>query len=58
MKTKVHLIEYDDETNSISKCVYEHRDGEIWHIASSPKNKLQLLTCYNKCNLLNLNDPP
>lgn len=47
---QIHLVEYNDDLNSLSKCIYEHREGEIWHIASSPSNKLQFLTCYNKLN--------
>jgi EARP and GARP complex-interacting protein 1 len=50
---QVHLIEYDDETNSLVKCIFGHKEGEIWHIASSPNDKQQLLTCYNKSKQLN-----
>ena len=42
------MVEFDDDTNSISKCVYDHNQGEIWHMASAPNNKLKFLTCYNK----------
>ena len=44
---EIQLVEYDDETNTLSKCIYEHNKGEIWHINSSPSNKLKFLTCYN-----------
>jgi hypothetical protein len=47
---QVHLVEYNEDSNSLSKCIYEHREGEIWHIAAAPHNKYQFLTCYNKCN--------
>ncbi len=46
---QVHLIEYDDETNTIEKCIYDHKEGEVWHIAASPTNKSQFITCYDKC---------
>ena len=41
------MIEYDDELNTLTKCIFDHEVGEIWHIASSPENKFQFLTCYN-----------
>jgi hypothetical protein len=44
----IHLVEFDDNPNSISKCIYDHKEGEIWHKASAPNNKFQFLTCYNK----------
>jgi hypothetical protein len=46
-KNEVHLIEYDDETNTLAKSVFEHDFGEIWHISASPLNKSAFLTCYN-----------
>ncbi|XP_074640938.1 EARP and GARP complex-interacting protein 1-like [Tubulanus polymorphus] len=44
---QIHQIDFDDENNQISKNVFLHRDGEIWHISSSPANKSILATCYN-----------
>jgi hypothetical protein len=44
---EIQLIEYDDETNTLSKLLYEHNKGEIWHVNSSPSNKFTFLTCYN-----------
>ena len=48
---QVHLIEYDEDTNTLAKSIYEHGEGEIWSIAASPQNKQQFLTCYNKRKL-------
>ncbi len=45
---QVHLIEFNEDTNSLTKCIYEHREGEIWHLSAAPHNKYQFLTCYNK----------
>lgn len=50
---QVHLIEYDDETNSIEKCIYDHKDGEVWYISASPQSKSLFFTCYDKLNTLN-----
>lgn len=32
----VHKITFDDEGNALSKLVYPHPFGEIWHLSSSP----------------------
>ena len=32
----VHLIEYQEESHSLSKLIFKHDGGEIWHISSSP----------------------
>lgn len=50
---QIHLIEYDDDTNSVEKCIYEHKEGEVWHISAAPQNKSMFLTCYDKMNALN-----
>lgn len=45
---QVHLLDFEDESNIITKHVYSHAPGEIWHIASSPSDKNILATCYHK----------
>ena len=46
--SQVHYIEFDDENNVINKTVFMHKDGEIWHISSSPLDKDICATIYNK----------
>ncbi|XP_020356525.1 EARP-interacting protein homolog isoform X2 [Oncorhynchus kisutch] len=45
---QIHIIDFDDENNIISKSVLLHQAGEIWHISASPADKAVLSTCYNK----------
>uniref|UniRef100_A0A8C7CZN0 EARP complex and GARP complex interacting protein 1 n=1 Tax=Oncorhynchus kisutch TaxID=8019 RepID=A0A8C7CZN0_ONCKI len=45
---QIHIIDFDDENNIISKSVLQHQAGEIWHISASPADKAVLTTCYNK----------
>lgn len=45
---QVHLLDFDDDSNLVSKHVFSHAPGEIWHIASNPSDKNILATCYNK----------
>ncbi|XP_046924370.1 EARP and GARP complex-interacting protein 1 isoform X2 [Lynx rufus] len=45
---QIHIIDFDDENNIISKNVLLHQVGEIWHISASPADKGVLATCYNK----------
>lgn len=47
-ENQVHQIDFDDENNVINKNVFLHREGEIWHISSSPADKNILATCFNK----------
>uniref|UniRef100_A0AAY5L5B6 EIPR1-like beta-propeller domain-containing protein n=1 Tax=Esox lucius TaxID=8010 RepID=A0AAY5L5B6_ESOLU len=44
---QIHIIDFDDENNIISKSVLQHEAGEIWHISASPADKAVLTTCYN-----------
>ncbi|KAJ7373900.1 Protein tssc1 [Desmophyllum pertusum] len=46
-ENQVHLIDFDDESNVIKKCVYAFC-GEIWSMNTSPTDKTILATCYNK----------
>ncbi|XP_004745786.1 EARP and GARP complex-interacting protein 1 isoform X1 [Mustela nigripes] len=45
---QIHIVDFDDENNIISKNVLLHQVGEIWHISTSPADKGVLATCYNK----------
>ncbi|KAK3601537.1 hypothetical protein CHS0354_027679 [Potamilus streckersoni] len=47
-ENQVHHIDFDDENNQISKNVFLHRVGEIWHLSASTIDKNLLATCYNK----------
>ena len=45
----VHLLEYNEESHSLSKAVFKHDAGEIWSLSSSPNQDHQhILTCYNQ----------
>ncbi|EPY78975.1 hypothetical protein CB1_000977010, partial [Camelus ferus] len=44
----IHIIDFDDENNIISKNVLLHQVGEIWHISASPADRGVLATCYNR----------
>ncbi|RWS13741.1 protein TSSC1-like protein [Dinothrombium tinctorium] len=46
-ENQIHLIEYLEECNSLSKAVFRHGDGEVWHIATHFKNSNLLTTCYS-----------
>jgi WD40 repeat protein len=44
----IHLLEYMEESHSLSKAVFKHEAGEIWSLSSSPNQEHQhILTCYN-----------
>lgn len=45
---QVHQIDFDDENNIINKNMFSHKEGEIWHISSSPLDKNIVATSYNK----------
>nr|XP_010984272.2 EARP and GARP complex-interacting protein 1 isoform X2 [Camelus dromedarius] len=45
---QIHIIDFDDENNIISKNVLLHQVGEIWHISASPADRGVLATCYNR----------
>lgn len=49
---QIHIIDFDDENNTINKNVLLHQAGEIWHIGASPADKSVLTTCYNKSKSL------
>lgn len=47
-ENQVHLLEYSEETNTLSKCVFRHQEGEIWHMCSSNAHPSLLVTCYSE----------
>lgn len=46
-ENQIHQLEYDEENNILSKRVFLHGAGEVWHIAASPINPDYISTCYN-----------
>ena len=45
LQAQVHLLEYDEESNSVRAQLYGHKH-EVWHVAPSPTNPSLLATCY------------
>lgn len=45
---QIHLLAYDEERNSLSKTVYLHTSGEVWHLSCSPTDKTLFSSCYNE----------
>lgn len=44
---QVHLVEFNDEDSTLKTLVYNHPEGEIWKLNTSPLNPTKLATCYN-----------
>lgn len=47
---QVHLVELNDETNTLRTQVYHHNVGEIWSLQASPMDPGQFITSYNTLN--------
>ncbi|KAK8780144.1 hypothetical protein V5799_018508 [Amblyomma americanum] len=45
---QIHVLVYNEETNSLSKAVYIHSAGELWHLACSPTDRTLFSSCYNE----------
>uniref|UniRef100_A0A2R5LBL5 Putative wd repeat protein n=1 Tax=Ornithodoros turicata TaxID=34597 RepID=A0A2R5LBL5_9ACAR len=45
---QIHFLAYDEETNSLSKSVFLHGAGEVWHLSCSPTDKTLFASCYNE----------
>lgn len=45
---QIHVLVYNEETNSLNKAVYLHGAGELWHLACSPTDKTLFSSCYNE----------
>ena len=54
---QVQLIEFDDDTNLVTKQTFEHPAGEVWRIAAAPQSPDMIATVYNnsKYHTLTLN---
>lgn len=50
---QVHLLEYVEENDSLSKAVFKHKVGEIWHLISPSKQPNQLISCYSSHRNMN-----
>ena len=46
-ENQIHLLEYLEESNSLSKAVFRHSSGEVWHISTHPKHSNLITTCYS-----------
>lgn len=46
-ENQVHQLQYDEEHNVMTKNVYIHSAGELWHMSTSPTNTELVSTCYN-----------
>ena len=47
-----NLIDFDEESNTISRTVYAHPSGEVWHLASCPYDSGLFATCFNEGTLI------
>uniref|UniRef100_A0A1B6D331 EIPR1-like beta-propeller domain-containing protein n=1 Tax=Clastoptera arizonana TaxID=38151 RepID=A0A1B6D331_9HEMI len=47
---QVHLVELNEETGALSPKVFQHGDGEIWNLTTSPTDTQVLSTVYNTVN--------
>lgn len=46
-ENQIHLLEYLEETNSLSKAVFRHPFGEVWNVSTNAKHSNLLTTCYS-----------
>ncbi|EFA07641.1 EARP and GARP complex-interacting protein 1 [Tribolium castaneum] len=44
---QIHLVEFNDEDSTLKTSVFNHPEGEIWKLNSSPLDETKLVTCYN-----------
>jgi hypothetical protein len=44
-ENQVHVLDYDEASNSVRAQLYGHK-SEVWHVAPSPTNAGLLATCY------------
>ncbi|XP_017299118.1 EARP-interacting protein homolog [Diaphorina citri] len=43
---QVHLIHLDED-DSLNSQIFQHKEGEIWSLSSSPHDSSLISTCYN-----------
>ena len=54
-ENSIHCVEYDEESVLVSKFVYPHPAGEIWHTLSHPNKADIVATVHHKhCEFLML----
>lgn len=46
-ENQVHLLEFNEENNTLSKAIFRHSDGEIWDVSSSEKFPNLIATSYS-----------
>lgn len=46
-ENQIHLLEYLEESNGLSKAVFRHSAGEVWNVATHPKHSQLISTCYS-----------
>ncbi|XP_071836526.1 EARP-interacting protein homolog isoform X2 [Apostichopus japonicus] len=45
---QVHLLQFDEDNNSLNKKVFRHREGEIWQLTTSPGDRQIFASTYSK----------
>ncbi|KAI1285906.1 WD repeat-containing protein DWA2 [Halotydeus destructor] len=45
-ENQIHLLEYLEESHSLSKAIFKFPDGEVWNISTSPKHGQYVMTCH------------
>ncbi|CAG2158895.1 unnamed protein product [Oppiella nova] len=46
-ENQIHLLEYLEDSNSLSKAVFRHSCGEVWDVSTHPKHSQLMTTCYS-----------
>ncbi|OQV18668.1 Protein TSSC1 [Hypsibius exemplaris] len=47
-ENQIQLIDFDEESNAISRTVYAHPSGEVWNLSSCPFDARLFATCFNE----------
>ncbi|KAK0090614.1 hypothetical protein PV325_010580 [Microctonus aethiopoides] len=47
---QIHLVELNDDTNTLRTQIYHHEIGEIWSLQTSPTDPEKFITSYNTIN--------
>lgn len=51
---QIHLVELNDDTNTLRTQIYHHDIGEIWSLQTSPTDPEKFITSYNTINGKNI----